>query len=605
MLPRWFLPILLLLAPSASPAVPGADDAAGGPLLPEVDSIEVVAPAWLDTEEIFEGIDFSEGTSLLEITQGDVYNAVLTNIQNAGYLDSRIEVAWPGWSDETSTVIVSIEPGRRCLRGGMVFVGNTVFTVADLRKQVTISPGETIVPSRLRDIREGIEEQYRRRGYALVSVETRLLPFDEAAPDSVEGIRGVECIITEGPQIRLGAIRVEGLETVRKTVVVREIELEPGDSLDSEVLRRSITAIYSLGLFQDVRFSYEGFEQARDTVDLVVMVTERPYRQLDIGVSFASPADAGLSAFWRHPNVWDNNQRLTIGAGYIRRLNSGGGDRIEPQAIYEEPWLASTRWTGRLSGRYLYLQFPGQEQRAYEAQLSVSRNLTRDLELTLGYALGRNRFRTATPDGGEESSDWATTSRLSAALEHDTRDAVLDPRTGHLLRWEGRLSGWVLGGTDFYRLEGEVRVFKPVIHDLILGWRARAGVVFPYGPDSTIAPDDRFFLGGGSTVRGYAYNALGPEDEDGNPLGGRVVLLGNIEARMRIYGALGLALFLDSGGLWESVEEITARTTGFGIGMGLRFSTPFGPLRLDYGFAPTWVDGLKRGRAYVALGHPF
>lgn len=605
MLFRRLLPILLLLVAPAAYAVPGTGDDITGPPSPEVDSISIQAPGWLDLDGVFDGLDFSEGTSLLEITQGDVYNAILSNMQNMGYLDAEVEVTWPGWSDELSIVAIAIDPGRRCLRGGMVFIGNSVFAVADLRRLITIPPGEVVVPAELRRTRDGIAELYRRRGYALVSVQTTLLPFDEEGPDSIDGSRGVECVIAEGPQVRLGAISVEGLQTVRKTVVVRELGLERGDSLDSEVLRRSIISIYALGLFQDVRFSYEGFEQARDTVDLVIQVTERPYRQLDLGVSFASPSDAGLSAFWRHPNIWDNNQRLTIGAGYIHRLSSGGGDRVEPRITYEEPWLASTRWTGRITGRYLYLQFPGQEQRTYEAELSVSRDLTPQLELTLGYAIGRNRFRTATPEGGEESSDWATTSRLGAALEHDTRDAVLDPRTGHLLRGEGRLSGWVLGGRDFYRIEGEARVFKPIIRDVILGWRARAGVVFPYGADSTIAPDDRFFLGGGSTVRGYAFNALGPGDEDGNPLGGRIVMLGNIEARMRIYGRLGFALFLDTGGLWESISEITARTTGLGIGMGIRFSTPFGPLRLDYGFAPTWTNGLKRGRAYVALGHPF
>ena len=605
MLSRLIVPAMLVVASEAAMAIPGASDEAPGPSSPVVDSIYVDAPRWLDRGQAFHGLHLRKGTSLLEITQSDVQNALLSNLREMGYMDASVDVRWPVWSDETSVVSISIDPGRRCLRGGIVFTGNSVVSVAELRRQIAIRPGRLITPSGLMRTRNGIAELYRRRGYALASVETSLLPFDEDGPDSTEGLRPVECDIAEGPQILLGAIRVEGLETVRKAVVTREVPLQRGDSLDSEVLRNSISSIYSLGLFQDVRFSYEGFEEARDTVDLLIQVTERPCRQLDLGTSFTSPADAGFSAFWKHPNIWGNNQRLTIGATFIRRLNSGGGNRIEPQVTYEEPWVVSTMWTGRLQGRYLYLQFPGQEQRTYEAEVSFTRDLTPHLDLTLGYALGRNRFKTSTPDGQQESSDWATTSRLSTIIQHDTRDAVLDPRTGHLLRLEGRLSGNILGGSDFYRLEGESRIFKPIIREVVLAWRVHAGVVFPYGRDSTIAPDDRFFLGGGSTVRGYSYNALGPEDEEGNPIGGRVVLLGNIESRMRIYGRLGLALFADMGGLWESLSEVTARTTGFGIGMGLRYTTPFGPLRVDYGFAPTWTNGLRRGRAYFALGYPF
>ena len=169
----------------------------------------------------------------------------------------------------------------------------------------------------------------------------------------------------------------------------------------------------------------------------------------------------------------------------------------------------------------------------------------------------------------------------------------------------GGLSGGFLGGRSFYRIESEARVFKPVIRAVILAWRIRGGVVRPYGEDEEIAPGERFFLGGGSTIRGYAFNTVGPEDSEGNPTGGRVMLLGNIESRMRVVGGPWMALFLDTGGIWEEVDQISTETAGLGVGMGLRFATPFGPLRLDYGFAPTWTDGLRRGRAYLALGHPF
>jgi outer membrane protein insertion porin family len=590
-------PAALLLASTAQTT--------GSDIIPVVDSISVTGAPWIETDDLLRGSRLEEGKSLLEITQREVYDTILSNLQGMGYLEAGVSVEWPGWNTDEGVIGIVVTPGRKSLLGGIVFQGVSIFEPYVLGRQAAVEQGDEITPAGLSRTRERILDLYRRRGYATAAVETRLLPFVEDGPDSIPGLRAIEIAVVEGEQIMMGSVHVDGLETVRKKVVVREIRLERGDSLDSEMLRRSIASIYGLGLFQDVRFSYEGLEEGRDTVDLFISLSERPYRQLDLGAGYASPSALLLSAYWKHPNIFDNNQRLTAGASYTHYLGSGGGDVIEPEVVYEEPWLASTRWRGRLRFFYYFLEMPSQEERKYGAEATLLRDLTEHLQMSLGYGLERDRFYSATPEGGEESYDWIISSRLTASLAHDTRDAVLDPRTGHLLRGEGRVSGGILGGSSYYHLESEVRVFKPVIRDVILGWRFKAGIVMPYGSDSTIAPSARFYLGGGSTVRGYGFNALGPEDEEGNPLGGRVVLLANVETRTRIWGNLGFALFADAGGLWQTPEEIATLSTGFGVGMGLRFSTPFGPLRVDYGFAPTWSDGLRRGRAYVALGHPF
>jgi outer membrane protein assembly factor BamA len=146
---------------------------------------------------------------------------------------------------------------------------------------------------------------------------------------------------------------------------------------------------------------------------------------------------------------------------------------------------------------------------------------------------------------------------------------------------------------------------RSIAGGLILAWRVRAGTVSPFAGTTIVPPKDRFYLGGSSTVRGYGFRDIGPEDEDGNPLGGRIMGLANAEARVGVWGRLGTAIFIDVGGLWQSSDEIATGSTGFGTGIGLRFSTPFGPIRLDYGFAPTWNRGLRRGRVYIALGQAF
>lgn len=570
-----------------------------------VDSISITGADDLQVGNLLQGSGLEVGASLMEITPAGVYGTVLANLTSEGYIDASVEVQWPEWYEDEGIVRIIVSPGRRGILGPLVFSGNSALGPGDLIRAIDAEGGETITPSLLEGIRSSLLEMYAGHGYVLASIETRVLPFDPYSPDSLPAPRGVECVCFEGRQIRLGGISVEGLQTVRKAVVAREILLQEGDSLDMEMMRRSISAVYDLGLFSDVRFVYEGLSEGRDSVDLLIQVTERPYRQLDLGAGYASPSAMILSAFWKHPNIMGNNQRFTVGTSWTRYFSTEGGDIVEPEVVYVEPYIASTRWKGSIRLNYLFFNLPGLEERGYGGEASISRFLSQDLELGLSYSLSRNRYSETGPGGIVEEFDWTTTSQVGARLSHDTRDAVLDPRTGHLLWTEGALSGGLLGGRSFYRIEGEARVFKPVVRDAIIAWRARAGVVFPYGDEVEIAPGERFFLGGGSTVRGYAFNTVGPEDSDGNPTGGRVMLLGNFETRVRIIGSMWIALFLDSGGLWEAVDQIMVNSAGFGIGMGIRYSTPFGPLRLDYGFAPTWTDGLRRGRAYLALGHPF
>lgn len=592
----------MLQAALASLALASASGSTAGAV---VDSISISGAEDFGRGALLDGSGLRIGASLMEITPSEVRSAILSNLTSEGYIEATVEVQWPEWYEETGIVRIEVSEGRRSLLGPLVFTGNSVMSARDLLAAVGFTSGVTLTPGVIDDLRSSLLELYSKHGYVLASVETSLLPFDPASPDSLPAYRGVECDISEGRQIRLGSVEVLGLETVRRTVVTREILLSKGDSLDMEMMRRSISAIYDLGLFSDVRFVYDGLTEGRDSVDLRVQVTERPYRQLDLGAGYASPSALILSAYWMHPNIMGNNQSLTIGSGWTRYFEEDGGDIVEPELLYEEPYIASTRWKGSFRLSYLYFSLPGLEERGYGGEVAVTRSLAEDVELKVGYSLSRNKYYEVGSGGVEEEYDWTTTSQIGASLELDSRDEVLDPRTGHFLRGAGALSGGLLGGRSFYRIEGEARVFKPVVRDAILAWRARGGVVYPYGDETEIAPGERFFLGGGSTIRGYAFNTVGPEDSEGNPTGGRVMILGNIESRMRILGSLWVALFLDTGGIWESVDEISLNTAGLGVGMGLRFSTPFGPLRLDYGFAPTWTDGLTRGRAYLALGHPF
>ena len=120
-----------------------------------------------------------------------------------------------------------------------------------------------------------------------------------------------------------------------------------------------------------------------------------------------------------------------------------------------------------------------------------------------------------------------------------------------------------------------------------------------------ILPDyERFFLGGSTTVRGYIHDSLGPKGEDGTPTGGNMFYLGNFELRTFIRKGFGLVAFLDSGNVWKTAQD-TESDIKFTVGAGLRYNTPVGPVRLDYGHKLDKEDDESRGEVHFSIGHAF
>ncbi len=571
-------------------------------LEPEVDSIHVSGSILIPVDELLDGTGLEPGASLLSITPIQVRDGILANMRARGYLDAEVDVQWPLWTDEINVVRIKVEPGDKSLLSGLVFDGVTVFDADTLASLYPGAPGEPITPGDTAAFKNAVIRLYGEAGYIYADVAVKLGELDSRGDGT--GFRAVVCSVRENVRAFLGSLDVEGLQTVRRKVVTRELLVQPGDVMNMELLRRSISNVYGLGLFRDVRFEYSPRPGDSTVVDLKMFVSEKSYRRVDFVSGYMSPSAVFGSVTWMHPNIMGNNQRLSIGLYAMEYVGSREGRQFEPQVVYEEPWLFSSRWKWQLKLGYLFFRTPGVRQKSYSLTSTFARDLSEKLHFSTGYSLEYEKYNEWT-GSGFTSFDWRTTSSVVASMVHDTRGPLLDPESGHWLMGSVKLSGGILGGNDYYRLRAESRLFFSPGDGLVLAGRIGCGGAFPYGDDIAVPPDDRFFLGGGTSVRGYPFNSLGPEDDEGNPIGGRVQVLGNFEIRTRIVGNFGVVLFTDAGGVWKYLDEVDLDSAGFGTGVGLRYHTVFGPFRLDYGFAPTWRNSLRRGRIYVGLGHVF
>jgi outer membrane protein insertion porin family len=222
----------------------------------------------------------------------------------------------------------------------------------------------------------------------------------------------------------------------------------------------------------------------------------------------------------------------------------------------------------------------------------------------------------------------------SSTVSHDTRDFVLDPRKGAYRDIRAELAGGPLGGdNDFYTLNGTMQRYLPTRGRSVFAVRLRAAFADAYGDseDLGVPVENRYFTGGGNSVRGYRENSLGPRAfaEEGSGeltetvVGGRFLLLGNAEIRFPVpffsRYRFSASAFVDCGNVWPSLrsvdlkdfrlragrEEVNDQDFRYSAGVGLRYNTPIGPIRLDYGMPLKKDESDRFGRFHLSLGQIF
>jgi outer membrane protein insertion porin family len=262
------------------------------------------------------------------------------------------------------------------------------------------------------------------------------------------------------------------------------------------------------------------------------------------------------------------------------------------------------------------------------ASISSQRRLSPRTNVLVG--VSHERIRRLAFDHPEEKS----TSRIAtASIAHDQRDFILNPRTGGYrdLRVQGA-GGFLGGDNDFYTLSTTLQKYYSISPGVVLAARVRVGYADAFGDskDTGVPIENRYFAGGGNSVRGYEENSLGPREVDSGgtqevvPVGGRFLALTNVEIRYPIPLLSRLnfsgAVFFDGGNVWSSLrsasvgdlrllvdeEDVDVEDYRYSTGLGIRYNTPVGPIRLDYGLPLKFEeDQSSKGRFHISLGQIF
>jgi outer membrane protein insertion porin family len=533
--------------------------------------------------------------------------------KNNGFLDVVLSSPIVSLSaDKTRiNIAIGVHEGRSYRFGETSFSGNLIYTSSEVAKMIEYRKNKVFSQEKFEETIRGIQELYSDRG----RLRTRINPVKTLNPQTDR--MDVLFEIVEGPISYVGHVDVEGNKATKTFVLRREIVIKPGDVFRSSRVRRSIEKIRNLGFIDDVDLDLQPTPSDPDKVDLTFDVNEGKPGILTAGAAYSSVDGLIGTLSLQHLNLFGRAQKASV--------NWSFGKRVQDYSVsWTTPWLGEHPTslgfdvynTRRINPFNTSLS--AYVERRTGGSIRLGPRFEEDkYQLNLTYGLARISIQNVQDEfKGQLTEGTSIQSSVSAEFSRDTRDSIWDPAKGTRNGIGLQLSGGPFQG-DIHFLkpsitnQGHYTLFTVEDWPFVISAYHRGGYVTQFGKTTQVPVQDRFFIGGQDSLRGYS-----PSGEAGFPQGGKVYSVANVEfgfplARERKKTIVKFVVFADAGGSWDRARDFSGRV-GSGerdiktdVGFGLRFVTPAFPIRLDYGYGLNHRSGERLYQINFGLGPLF
>jgi translocation and assembly module TamA len=499
---------------------------------------------------------------------------------------------------EPAQVVVSIDPGALFHLGAVDIryqpadpVTAAPTTAADLGLDI----GQTAAGAPLADAKRRLVRQLNENGYP----NARIVGRRYLASRDTKTVT-VTWTVDTGPLASFGELRINGLKDVDADYVQRIANWKPGTLYDIREIERVRTTLSNTRLFAMITPPPREDVPVEDgVVPVTFEVGEGPPRSIGFGLYYSTDEQGpGGSMSWEHRNLFGSAESLRV------RIEGSLVQQFA-EADFRKP--AFRRLDQSIIGN---LRFDRNDTDAYEGLTGssfagIERQFLEHWSISAGPAfIYADIQRSAGTDEGEQFLLGGARTRLG----YDSRDDKLDPTAG--LNGSVGLSPFTsmaLTSTQFAIAEAALAGYQRVLDSdrVVLAARARVGSIFG-ASRSKVPASQRFYAGGGGSVRGYKYQSIGPLDSRNDPLGGRSLVELNAEVRIKIIDQFGIVPFVDGGQVYEEVyPELTSGDLQWAGGLGLRYYSPVGPIRFDIAFPlnPRGID--DPFQFYISIGQAF
>lgn len=509
----------------------------------------------------------------------DERQLIKARLDAEGYYDHWVRYEMTGQS-----ILYRVEPGEpyriRVVTSSMP--SGLEFSAAEL----PLKTGTRLRAEEVLNAKQRFDSIVAKR-FCLYKIDARYDVKLDASTQSAD----VHFSLAESPEVTLGHIQFEGLKTVEESYLREQIDIKQGDCFKRSKIYAARLALIQTSLVSAVR------EEIGTPVDgqvaILFHLQESQHQTLSAGVGYQTDEGAGVSFGWEHRNLNGRGQRVQLD-GYLRQ---------QLQGIALDWSIPGFGKPDRLLT--LYLDVANEQTDAFDAQeLNLGADLNFPVAANWQASLGAElSFADVAQVQGEDS--FALFS-VPVTLEHDRRDNPLDPKRGWSAAAHLRPYLNLSGGQDFVKSTLAISVYKslPLAGQPTLSLRTAMGTI--EGADREQVPaNERFYVGGGGSVRGYPFQTLGPLNNN-VPQGGLSFSELSVEARVRWRQNWGAAVFFDGGAAYESSRPQLGENLRWATGLGLRYYTSFAPVRFDIAVPLDKRSGIDDPfQLYVSIGQSF
>ncbi|MGE8468918.1 autotransporter assembly complex protein TamA [Pseudomonas putida] len=500
--------------------------------------------------------------------------------QALGYYQAQIdtEVKPPTKADQAPQLIIQIAPGEPVrLRNVTVRIEGPAsemkaFRVPDSK---ALRAGEQLNHGLYEDAKRLIQNQASRYGFFAGRFSRQRLAVDPQA-----GVADIELVYQSGPRYRLGAVRFGGDTPLDEDLLQRMVSFKPGTPYDSELIAELNNDLQSSGYFEGVRVDAAPTAAVGEDIPVDVRLETRKPRTMGLGLGFSTDVGPRGKANWTrhwvnpqgHSYGWETElsaPRQNVGLWYDVPLDPPLTDKLRFAGGYQNEELAGTDTLSKLLtvGPEWHSKLPSGWQRV----------------ISLKYQ--REEYRLGDDSG---LSNLLLPGVSFSYLRSDNR---IDPHNGYRLQFDTQVAKeGLVSDTNLLHANVLLKGLTTLGHNHRFLGRVQFGGSATNGYKHNIPPSLRFFAGGDQSVRGYDYQTLSPKNSDGDRIGGRYLVAGSVEYQYSLTEKWRVATFVDQGNSFNTLELPSLKT---GVGIGVRWVSPVGPLRLDLAKALDDEGGIR------------
>lgn len=546
-----------------------------------------------------------------------------------GYYGAKVQITVAGLDPAANTAIGQVEAARRAgpVPVSVVITPDVQFTFGDLAvvdartgkplpapadwRRLGIERGGPALSTTVLAAERALVEMWRTQGYAFATVPSR-----DAVVNHATKRMNVTYHLEPGKIARFGEVKVHGTEHLRPNFVADRVPWKPGDIFSPEPMARLRRDLQKYDVFESIRVREDDRFKAQSIVPVDIEVQERKPRFVGFGAKYSTTDGPAANAYWGHRNLFGGAERLRLDAQFsganisnssrLKKVNTWEKLGYRVGATFVKPGILGVDTDLVVQPTFLREVTETYTRQGFLGAAGLKHRFNEQLTGEIGIDFERakyGRYLDTSYSGGK----WYTLVGIPVTLTYDTTKSPLDPTRGIRASATVEPFSSIIGSTvDMTVLKGSVSGYLPLDDEerYVLAARVAAGSIA--GADlADVPPPRRFYAGGGGSVRGYAYQSIGPKDQFGRVIGGRSLLEGSLEMRMKVTDTIGIVPFVDAGGAFASAYPDFKSNLRYSAGIGVRYYTSIGPIRLDIARGLNREKGDPPVGLYISLGQAF